>query len=623
VQAATNETMATGGRIATGDSIAEYEIGGLAGRGGMGEVYRALDTRLGRRVALKLLAPRLSDDESFRERMLRESRIAASLDHPNVVPIYEAGEADGRLFIAMRYVEGTDLKSLLRREGALEPVRALAVATQVADALDAAHALGLVHRDVKPSNVLLDQQGGREHVYLADFGLTQSVTDRGPTDGQLLGTADYVAPEQIRGDEVDGRSDVYALGCLLFEALTGSVPYSGQSDVAVLYAHLEAEPPSASERNPRLPPAIDAVLARAMAKDPDERQTTCRALVDDTRLALGLEAHPTGRRRLGLGLVAVGVLVAAAIVAAALLLRQDAAQAAPVGGVVRIDAKTGQVGEPLRLGAAPGAIDARDGVVWVGSIRDGDLWKITAATGAVEKITSIGSPRDIAIRGDTTYVASDGQAVFTGTVASYDLHTGFRKASTPVLACSLTADATAVWAAGCPNVVEIKPSDDRLRLTRVIKIPFREPVSAETYRICLCAMASGLGAVWVIGDWSDPRLWRIDPSTGRIAATLELPFQPRTFAVGAGALWVVDPLGDRVARLDPETGKVTAMVPVGRGASGVAVGAGSVWVTNHLDDTVSRIDPARRQVTDTIHVGTNPVELAVDGSQVWVVLEGQ
>jgi YVTN family beta-propeller protein len=615
--------MATGGRIATGDSISGYEIGELAGRGGMGEVYRALDTRLDRPVALKLLTARLSDDESFRERLLRESRIAASLDHPNVVPIYEAGEADGRLFIAMRYVEGTDLKSLLRREGALEPARALAVAAQVADALDAAHALGLVHRDVKPSNVLLDQQGGREHVYLADFGLTQSVSDRGPTDGQLMGTADYVAPEQIRGDDVDGGADVYALGCLLFEALTGSVPYSGQSDVAVLYAHLEADPPSASERNPKLPPAIDAVLASAMAKDPAERQATCPELVDDARTALGLDALAPGRRRLGVGLVVGVALVAAAIVIAGVLLRDDAAQAARVGGVVRIDARTGQVGQPLRLGAAPGAIEARDGVVWVGSIRDGDLWKITAATGAVEKITSIGSPRDIAIRGDTTYVASDGQALFTGTVASYDLHTGFRKASTDVLACSLTADATAVWAAGCPNVVEIEPSDDRLRLARVIHIPFREPVTAETYRMCLCAMAAGLGGVWVIGDWSDTRLWRIDPSTGRIAATFELPFKPRTFAVGAGAVWVVDPLGDRVARIDPGTGRVTATIAVGRGASGVAVGAGSVWVTNHLDDTVSRIDPSRLRVSDTVHVGTKPVELAVDGSQVWVVLEGQ
>ena len=176
--------MAVGRRVAAGDVVAGYEVGALAGRGGMGEVYRAHDPRLERPVALKLLSERLSDDDGFRERMLQESRLAASLDHPNVVPIYEAGEAEGRLFIAMRYVDGTDLKALLRREGALTPERAVAIAAQVADALDAAHAKGLVHRDVKPSNVLLDQQGGREHAYLADFGLTQSIAEAGPADGQ-------------------------------------------------------------------------------------------------------------------------------------------------------------------------------------------------------------------------------------------------------------------------------------------------------------------------------------------------------------------------------------------------------------------------------------------------------
>ena len=220
--------------------------------------------------------------------MLRESRLAASLDHPNVVPIYEAGEADGRLFIAMRYVDGTDLKALLGREGALAPGRVVAIAAQIADALDAAHAKGLVHRDVKPSNVLLDQQGGREHAYLADFGLTQSVGDAGPADGQLMGTVDYVAPEQIRGDQVDGRADVYALGCLLFETLTGTLPFTGASDVAVVYAHLEEEPPRVSERRPELPVGIDDVLARAMAKDPAERPPTCGDLVDEAREALGL-----------------------------------------------------------------------------------------------------------------------------------------------------------------------------------------------------------------------------------------------------------------------------------------------------------------------------------------------
>ena len=240
-------------RILPGEELAGYRVEELAGRGGMGEVYLARDTRLDRPVALKLLNPALADDEGFRERLLRESRLAAGLDHPNVIPIYEAGEADGRLFIAMRYVEGTDLKALLRREGMLEPARAIAIAAQVADALDAAHRRGLVHRDVKPSNVLIDEQDGREHCYLADFGLTQSVSDRGPTDGRLMGTLDYVAPEQIRGDEVDGRADVYALGCLVFESLTGTLPFSGASDTALVYAHLEEEPPRATDRRPELP----------------------------------------------------------------------------------------------------------------------------------------------------------------------------------------------------------------------------------------------------------------------------------------------------------------------------------------------------------------------------------
>src|SRR5262245_42678209 len=230
----------------------------------MGEVYRAHDERLTRKVALKILPARLAENETFRERMLRESRLAAGLDHPNVVPIYEAGDDDGRLFIAMRFVDGQDLKSVLRRDAPIEPARLVAIAEQVADALDVAHAQGLVHRDVKPSNVLLDQQGGREHVYLADFGLTQSASDRGPVDGQLLGTVDYVASEQIRGDDVDGRADVYALGCLLFEALTGTLPYSGASDLAVVYMHLEQEPPRAGDRDATLPPVLDAVLARAL-----------------------------------------------------------------------------------------------------------------------------------------------------------------------------------------------------------------------------------------------------------------------------------------------------------------------------------------------------------------------
>src|ERR671930_314299 len=219
-----------------GTELAGYRVERVLGRGGMSVVYLAHDPRLKRNVALKLLASDLAQDDGFRVRFLRESQLAASLDHPNVVPVYEAGEAEGLLYIAMRHVVGTDLKALLRTEGALEPELALRLVGQVANALDAAHERGLVHRDVKPSNVLLTGRPTEEHCYLADFGLSTSASDRSVADPQkIVGTIDYVAPEQIRGDDVDGRADVYALGCLLFETLTGSLPFQGASDVAVVF----------------------------------------------------------------------------------------------------------------------------------------------------------------------------------------------------------------------------------------------------------------------------------------------------------------------------------------------------------------------------------------------------
>jgi YVTN family beta-propeller protein len=609
-------------RIEVGHEVAGYRLDELAGRGGMGEVYRAYDTRLDRNVALKLLAPRYADDESFRDRLLRESRLAASLDHPNVVPVYDAGDAEGRFYIAMRYVEGTDLRALLRGDGPLEPARAVEIAAQVAGALDAAHERGLVHRDVKPSNVLVD---GRGHCYLADFGLTQSISDRGvATDGHLLGTLDYVAPEQVRGEEVDGRADVYALGCLLFECLTGDVPFRRQSDVATIYAHLEDEPPRATDRRPELPAAVDTVLARAMAKDRADRPATCGDVVVELREALGLEAHRPPRRRavVAIGAVVLALVAAAAVGLVVLLTGSEAPPAGPSGSIVRVDASTGAAAEPIRVGPYPASLAASQGIVWVGSIRESSLWKVSGATGTVERVPASGSPRDIAIWGGTAYVASDGATLFTGTVSQYDFRTGFRRGSVDVLACSLTAGAVGVWAAGCPNVVQLESTTDRLRVARTVPIPFRDRAVASTYRVCLCGMTTGYGSVWAIGDWSDSRLWRIDPVKGRIARTYELPFRPRSFAVGAGGVWVVDPVDDRVARLDPTTGAVTAMVDVGRGASGVAVGAGSVWVTNQLEGTLSRIDPDRAAVAATIDVGPHPVEVTVDGSDVWVVLEG-
>jgi serine/threonine protein kinase len=278
--------------------LSAYQVEELIGRGGMGEVYLARDRRLDRPVALKVLGADLAGDDRFRERLLRESRLAAGLDHPNVVPIYEAGEAEGRLFIAMRYVDGTDLRTLLRCHGAVAPERALTLGGQVAGALDAAHARGLVHRDVKPSNVLVDDPGGRDHCYLADFGLTQSASDRGPADGSLMGTLDYVAPEQIRGDPIDGRADQYAFACLLFECLTGSLPFRRDSEVATIFAHLEEPPPAASDQRHGLPPELDAVLARAMAKTPPIGTGAAGSLwARRERRSASTQSRPAGRAR--------------------------------------------------------------------------------------------------------------------------------------------------------------------------------------------------------------------------------------------------------------------------------------------------------------------------------------
>jgi serine/threonine protein kinase len=262
-----------------GGQIAGYQIEAEIGRGGMAIVYRALDLKLGRQVALKILAPRLAQDESFRLRFIHESQAAAAVDHPHIVPVFEAGEADGALFIAMRYVGTGDVRSLLERAGRLPVARAVTIMSQVASALDAAHARGLVHRDIKPANMLLAEaaDGRADHVYLSDFGLSkQSLAPTGLTStGQFLGTLDYVAPEQIEGRPVDGRADLYALACATVEMLTGAPPFRREENLALMWAQLSEPPPTMTERRPDLPPAIDQVIGKALAKSPDDRYRTC------------------------------------------------------------------------------------------------------------------------------------------------------------------------------------------------------------------------------------------------------------------------------------------------------------------------------------------------------------
>lgn len=268
-----------------------YRLEELLGRGGMGEVYRAFHTEQERVVALKLLLPALSNDDVFRRRFLRESRLAARLTDPHVIPVHGWGEVDGRLYLDMRFVEGEDLSELLGRCGALPPARAVDIVEQVASALDAAHGMDLVHRDVKPSNVLLAASGGADgFAYLADFGiarLTQSEDTSGITSGgAAIGTLAYMAPERFLGDTLDKSADVYSLACVLYECLTGRRPFEVTEPIAIISAHLYAEPPLPSQLDPRVPPALDDVVAVGLAKEPSQRYASAGALAAAARAAL-------------------------------------------------------------------------------------------------------------------------------------------------------------------------------------------------------------------------------------------------------------------------------------------------------------------------------------------------
>jgi serine/threonine protein kinase len=284
--------------VYSGDVVPElpgYRIERQLGRGSSGVVYLAEDTQLRRKVALKILAPTLADDELFRKRFDRESQSAANLDHPNIVPVYAAGEAGGFLYIAMRYVGGGDLRALLETQGQLSLEQAVSIVASVADALDAAHAQGMIHRDVKPANILIDSRNGQQHYYLSDFGIAKIISSgRSLTSaGQIVGTIDYIAPEQINGKAVDGRADLYALGCVLYQCLTGVVPFPRDETAALMWAHVHDEVSPVITTRPDLPPQLDYIVAKSMAKQPEDRYDTCRDLALALR-SLAADPVPAG-----------------------------------------------------------------------------------------------------------------------------------------------------------------------------------------------------------------------------------------------------------------------------------------------------------------------------------------
>ena len=295
-----------------GTRFAGYRIEALIGRGAMAVVYAAREDE-GRTVALKLLDSASAQDERFRRRFLRESEIAGGLRHPHIVPTVAAGEEDGRLYLAMEYIDGADLRAILRDEGRLAPERAVALIEHVAAALDAAHAAGLVHRDVKPGNILVRSSSEREEAYVCDFGLARHVTSISSLTGDrgFVGTIDYVSPEQIEGAAVDARTDVYSLGCVLYECLAGMRPYDRDSELSVVFAHLNEPPPKLTDARPELPAAFDDVIATALAKRPDDRYASCGELAAAARAALHGEVLERRRPRRRALPAVVAVLIAA------------------------------------------------------------------------------------------------------------------------------------------------------------------------------------------------------------------------------------------------------------------------------------------------------------------------
>jgi len=594
----------------------------------MGVVYRATHLGLDRPVALKVIARELAGDASFRERFLRESRLAARLDHPAVIPVFDSREVDGELIVAMRLVEGGDLRGLIDREGPLPPERATALLGQVAAALDAAHAAGIVHRDVKPHNVLVEG----DRAYLSDFGLAKAVDESAASTASVVGTAAYMSPEQWRGEAVGPAADIYSLGCVLFEAVTGVVPY----------ARADADP----ESTPRLPQGLEGAIERATAPRPEDRFPTATALIGAASAAGSGErptkvlspqarssfgpAHParstvgpvdgpkddhaagTGPKDdRGVGglsarlkrwrvLVAVvGLVVLAALVAGVLLLTPGGggpSVAAPVaigkaplriaagsekiwvlsepeGTLTRIDAESDEIeGAPIDLGVGVAAVAVGGGSVWVTDARTGQLLRVDDQTGTVTQRIEIGGrPGPVVYGGGRVWVAD-----------------------------TAGAGITAVNAQG----------------GRVVRR--RLPPHVAPLRL-----ATGAGGLWV-SSAATGTVRRIDLGTFALGEPIPAGRRPAGITVGDGLVWVADARSDTVTRVDPSLQAVSgAPTPVGERPGGIDAGTSAVWVTVAGEDAVRRLElPSGEPEGGPIGVGPEPGAIAVGVTAVWVANDG-
>jgi len=530
--------------VEIGTVVAGLRIDAVAGCSGTGVVYRATHLALDRTVAVKVVAPELADDPEFRERFKRESALAASIDHPHMAPVYHAGEQDGRLFVTMRFIEGVDLRRVIQQTGALDPRRAAEIVSQVAGALEAAHARGLVHRAIRPANILIGG-GGRVRAYLTDFGLATPQTGGLLTGASTLsGGADYLAPEQIEGRQVDGRADVYALGCVLFESLTGRVPFPRATPAATMWAHLGTAPPTLRELAAHLPHELDEVLARALAKRREQRFATAGEL---GRSVLTATIVPVSATRVG-GTGAAG-LASPAVSAVSV--------AHPELPPPRVSPDLAQRPTPPDPAGPP----------------DPPSPVTTPAPAA---------PDPVRARPPTGSAVPRRNLVIVLAVVVVAL----------VL---LSASVVVRLSAGAP-VRPPAPTAPAAPAGEVLGPPI--PVGAGSGR----AVAAG-GFLWTAGADS---LTKIDPTTGA-TTVVPLGAAPTLLAAGPGAVWVRTDL-TTVVRVDVATGQVGALVATGVAVvDQLAVGGGYLWLSHSAEGTVSRLDLATGLVVgQPVTVGAGP-----------------
>jgi serine/threonine-protein kinase len=577
------------GDPAIGSTLAGYRLDALIARGGMGVVYRATQLALERPVALKVIARHLADDESFRERFLGESQLAARLDHPAVVPVYDAREEDGELIVAMRLVEGGDLKRRLRERGPLPPEEAVELLGQVADALDAAHGAGIVHRDVKPQNILLEG----ERAYLTDFGLAKALGDSGVLSGaSIAGTAEYMSPEQWRGRDVGPAADVYSLGCVLYEAITGIVPFARRD----------------GEAEPRMPRGLDRVIERAVAKDPAERYPSAGELIEAARERQGdspaatrvLSERPERPR---FGPRAKQWLGAAiAVVAGAIAL-----------GFVLLGGDGPSVSDPIEAGRPPLRLAVGEGAVWVTSEDEGMLSRLDPGAPPVvaTKINLGLGVSGVAVSAGSVWVASPR----TGEVLRIDPANGAVMARVDVGGHpgAIAFGGGRVWVAdeSGEGITAINAAGARV---------FKRGIAPHSAPLRL---AVGAGGLWV-SSASTGAVRRIDLGSAVASPPTAVGRGPAGLTVAGGVVWIANSRSDTVTRLDPATHALLAEpIAVGSRPGGIDAGTDSVWVANSGDGTVSRIDiESGETVGDPIAVGPNPGAVAIGEEAVWIANNG-